>query len=225
MGLLTLERMEDRLQKILGNRGLTEPVLRDYVQLGYTEVVGHLEFESEKVCAHFLTTDGVSEYTLPENLLGVISVTRLGTTAERDRRLRRADLRNFAAMQRSTLTEVRRGAPEIWSRRRGAFLLWPTPDAEYRIDVYFYQEMPLLEEPTDTTIIPGSFDWSVICFAAYIGFAEHGEDATSDQWYQKGIIHMRSRKTDADYEQGTESLPAYFTRNERDVTSMRPLRR
>lgn len=225
MGLMTLERLEARLQKILGNRGLDELVLRDYIQLGYTEVVGHLEFESEKVCAHFLTVDGTSEYSLPEGLLGVISVTRLGNNEARDFRLRRSDLRNFAAMQRSTATEVRRGAPEIWARRRGAFLLWPTPDAEYRVDVYYYQEMPLLEAAEDTTIIPGSFDWSIICFAAYIGFSEHGEDATADQWYQKGIIHMRSRKTDADYEQGTEALPAYFTRNERDITDMRRLRR
>lgn len=220
MGLLTLADFRTRLQRIIGNRGLANPELDSYINLGYSTLAGLVEFENHKVCAIFNTTVGVYRYQPPTRMLGIIALVDNTTP----RRLRKIDLRNFAAMERDTPSGTQhRGQPRVWSRRRGAIMLWPTPDAVYQIEAYYYEDFISLSDAAHVTQAAGTWDWAVICFASYIAFAELGEDERSESWYDKGVRYARDRQKDGEWEVGSENVGFAIARTEGHISDFTAL--
>lgn len=49
------------------------------------------------------------------------------------------------------------GRPDIWTEWGGSFILYPTPDQDYTMEVYFYAVPGLVNDPTDTLTIPDKY--------------------------------------------------------------------
>lgn len=201
MGTFTLTQFRNRLQHILGNRGFSNADLDDWLNMGLSAIVGYQEFDQQKLCAFLDTVPGAYKYVMPERYLGMISIVDITNK----RRLRFTDLRNFALLEQDTTENEARGKPTKWSRRKDTIMIWPNPDGVYRIELYYYEDFPAMNDANGVSPLPRTYDYSILAYAASYAFSELDEDARSDWWLQRAIHHTRSRMTEEEYQMGTPS--------------------
>ena len=176
MGYLTLRRFRDELNLSLGgNRQGSNERLDSWINLGYFEAANVTEYEGLKMSATASTVAGQASYSLPDDLMTIISVADLSNK----RRIVNLGLRNYHLKDREV-----EGPPRFYSRRKRVVYLWPTPDAVYDWEMYYLEEICPLEEVDDVTVLPQSFDALVLSLAR-----KHAFQAIGDE--QKAIYHSQ----------------------------------
>jgi hypothetical protein len=187
MGFMTLENFRDDLESAMGDRGIGELRLARWVNFGYIDISGAIEFEMLETTSQFTTSNGNRSIPVPSNVMIVKGVR----DRSNDRLLGWIQKNEY--FRRSSLST---GQPTQWSRHGNEILLYPVPDGGYSIDV-MYQTFPtLLINDSDTTILPNMWDVAVHQLSVYYGLQTVGEEQRASLWYNRAVNYIQSRMTE-----------------------------
>jgi hypothetical protein len=215
MGALTLDRFRTLT---LANPALQrqatidKDMLTDWVNLAYFEVTGAVDFESLNRCAFINTVSTVSVYNMPVRFLGMISIQDRTTKGK----LIRTGLRNLQRM-----THDSTGYPRYWARKEGGVVLWPVPDAVYQLFAYYIAEPARLVNPTDVTVLPSTWDSSILMLTQSYGLLNFNEFEAADRLRATAFANLGSRMKDADFAEPMEG-PLNVARSWADISNLRP---
>ncbi len=200
MGALTLKQFRSLVLAnplLQGQGDIDNDLIDAWINLGYAEVTGAVEFEELTHCASLNTVDGVSEYNMPVNFAGIISIQDRTSGAK----LARISLRD---MHRKTFDE--RGYPTYYARKERGIIIWPVPDGIYSFHAYFVRDMTPLAEAGDRTVLPATWDKAVLLFAQENALRNYNMFDAADKAFMRSIQMMRSRLTSADLDEPQEGM-------------------
>lgn len=196
MGLMTLEDFRTELHEQFGARGVGNERMTLWINLGYFELCGKMEFEILQCQQYFATVDGSYVYELPDKFLGVVSIWDVTNK----KRLRKKDTSDAGLLD---VNSTNKSQPEWWMQRSNGFWLYPVPNGAYEIQIIYMKEPTKLINAIDTTILPQSWDLSVLLLAKHFGHLSFKELDQSTACYQRAMQQTIQNKTDAQWSEPT----------------------
>lgn len=182
MGLLALSQFRTELGSILGNRsGITDERLDTWINLGYEELAGTVEFE--ELDSIIVIGDYTNRFDIPE----LVRFVKGLTTGQ-------------GLLQWVPQTEFMRIADnvpgdllEYWTRIGNEIFLTPPVAATEEISVLAYMIPTPLVLATDKTVLPAGWDWPVLAFAISSAFMLLGDAEEGTAWYNRAVSFVQSR--------------------------------
>ena len=194
MGYLTLNKFRDILNISLGeSRQTGNERLDAWINLGYFDVATLTEFEGLKMVASMETVASQRSYSLPDDLISIISVADLTNK----RRMVFLGLHNYHLKDR----EVENN-PRYYARRKRVMYLWPTPASVLDVEVYYLEEPCPLQEGDDVTIFPMSYDTVVLNQARYHAFLSLGQEQKA--YFYEELVRRAIPRLSSDAEEGEQ---------------------
>lgn len=191
MGILTLNSFRDLLSTALGDRGISNNVLDGWINLAYIEVVTAENIEVVRETVTLRTAKGLNRYPLPHNHLGIVSTTDI----THNKALLRMHPRNFKALDVHAT-----GEPKYWTRIGNEFNVWPTPVGFYEIEIVYVQDVKLLEDPEDKSILPSAYDNAIYLYSVhYAKSAIEDTDEEALKWAQRANHYLSNRVDDSQF--------------------------
>lgn len=211
MGYLTLQQFRDSLNLSLGpNRQTGNERLDAWINLAYFETASETEFEGLKMSATAVTVASQASYSLPDDLMSIISVADLTN----DRRLVKLGLHNYHLKDRNV-----EGDPRYYARRKRVMYLWPTPDAVFNLEVYYLEEICPMELASDVTVFPQSYDAVVLRKAKKFAWEDLGNEQKAN--YYEAQSQRSMSRLPSDTEEADEiTAPLTVARSLSDITEM-----
>lgn len=190
MGYMTLENFRTDLQSSLGDRGHDNSALDRWINFGYLDISGAIDFETLESSSTIATTSGNADIAAPSGSL-IIKIVRDDTN---DRLL--GWLPKIEYFRRSTSDS---GEPTHWTRNENDILLHPVPDGAYDINV-IYRDLPTrLSAAGDTTVLPDMWDTAVHMLSVYHGLLASGEEERAQLWFARAVNFVQTRMSEDMY--------------------------
>jgi hypothetical protein len=203
MGLMTLADFREDLQSALGERGYANARLDRWINFGYLDLTGAVEFEVLADDEEIDTANGQNYIATPDNALIV--------TAVRDN-----DNDNILAWIPKTeylrRLQATSGDPTHWTRHKDTILLHPVPDAVIALGVYTIEPPAILALVSDTTVLPDTWDPAVFQLSVHHALLATADEQRAVAWLSRAIAYIGSRITESDYHGSREGLGASIPR-------------
>lgn len=212
MGIYQLSDFRTRMNAALGDRGHTDAELDLWINAGYFELVGAVEFERLKSIEDLSIVSGTSEYPVT----GILAIT--GITIESiSKRLIKTSVENLQGRART-----QSGRPRYWAWAEGNIVLWPTPDSNYDAVYIAINEPDRLTADADQTVLPGTWDTAIHMLGTAQAFLDLGEDQRSLYWHDRAMKYAGSRMTDAEYGAEAVSEPVQPVHGDQQLDTIYP---
>lgn len=187
MGLMTLENFRADLQSALGDKGINNPRLDNWIHFANLDLAGSVNFEDLTVRTTLPTVIAQPYVAVPDNVLIVVLVRDITN----DNLLGWLPKAEYYRRSQSTT-----GPPDNWTRDKDELLLHPVPDAIVDLLVITKGTPTKMAAPGDTTIYPDIWDPAILLLAAHHGLLALGEDQRSAAWLARAITYIQSRMTE-----------------------------
>jgi len=147
--------------------------------------------------SNFVTVDGTDKYNFPSGA-DEFSI-RLVKEQDTGRNLRYLDyeewFREFAPLINDNNTgAVDTGRPSRYTIHNQQFILWPTPDAVFTINVYFFDTFTDYDttQGASVPLIPANYHWIIRRGATWLGKDFLGDEDTPAELrkYEAGVSQM-----------------------------------
>lgn len=158
-----------------------------WINAGYLEVTGAVDFPELDDVFNVATSSGVNEYAGPTDSAGWIGVY----DESNDTLLERVTLNQLYRRDRST-----NDTPEFWTRRGDTLILSPTPDAVINERILHKITPALLDDDSDKTAIPGTWDQAIYMLAVSNGHLSFAEENRATFWRNNAVAYIQSRFTE-----------------------------
>lgn len=215
MGNYTLQQFRDRLQATLGNKGFSDLELDLWINAGYAEVHGAVQFDNAfPLLATVNILEGASEGSGMVNVASIDSVT----IDEEGVVLIQTSVENILSRQKEGR---QRGKPQYYARYGDTLLVYPVADKDYAIKVIGESSPAPLSNSTERTPFHSTWDNAVHMFAAAHAFFDLGEDERGLFWFERAVRYAGSRKTDAEMPKSNASEPVRVVHTRADLMRMR----
>lgn len=200
MGYMTLSDFRIDLQSALGDRGLHDPRLDRFINFGYLDLCGAVDFEVlEAQDVSQSTAIGNQNLNVPANAMLVrivrdTTVGRLLGWIPKVEFYRRAFTPN--------------AAPLNWTRDGAVIKLNPTPNAVDAMLIIYKKTPVLLAATTDVSVIPDIWDPAIFLLSVHHALLALGEEQRSTTWLARAISYIQSRMTENDLHENASGLGA-----------------
>jgi len=186
VGFLTLGQIKLHVKNALGGRvQSTDPRLSEWVNLGYMEVIGAIDFPELEKVRSIQTSSGRIDYAILENDVEVKIVYD---------QLAKYGLRFVKSVEffRQDLTMT--GSPKMWTRVGNSVFITPSPSDSRSVLIVTEIDVGPLVDDEDKTKIHNTWDAAVMMFAVRFALLSLNEDARSALWYNNALNYVQSRK-------------------------------
>jgi hypothetical protein len=184
MGFMTLLDFRTEIDAVLGSRVFVTARLTTWVNLGYYDVTGAIDFHELDIRDSFDTSVSDYDYSLPSGMREVLALY----DADAKYGIREVNIAEFNRQDRSVT-----GPPKTWARHGDLLYLYPTPIDVREIDVYGRIDPEPLSVDGDVTLLSGVWDAPILMFAISHGLLSLNEDARAVVWYNRGVAYMQTR--------------------------------
>lgn len=190
MGLLTGSEFSDDLQLMLGNRGFTPIQLLRWLNFGYFDVAGAIDFpELDLSTSPSLALNG-NALPVPADAM-VIKVIKDVT----------ADVKlNWLPLDEFMRPKVSSGQPIYWTRDGSTIHFRPSlgkivPAAPHSITIYYKKEPVAITSGT-RSVFARTWDVAILKLAGSHALYSLGEEARGAALYNAAIAYMQTRLTE-----------------------------
>lgn len=211
---MTLSEYRTDLQRALGNLGLTNTELDRYINHGYLDIVGGVDFSALEAVETQALTIGTREYAVPDDTLMIKMVVN--------------DTQNDI-LEFVPVTEFYRrrvvvnAAPEEWTRLGNEIQVNPPPDAADDLHIIYKVAPDELTADTDEIVIPSIWDPAVLHMAVFYGLMAKGEEDRALAYKQSAMAYIQTRITEE--EEYAHGLGTGLTQARRYARSQVPVGR
>jgi len=196
--------LKGRLRRQIGNpstEDVSDGALREHFNVAYRDLVNKYRFHLGRKICRFDTVDGVTRYTLWDDVAAILRV-RNNTT---ERKLIKLDHRRRYELTGITGPELQKGAPTHYIRYRDWIEVLPIPDGVYEIEVFFKMQIADLVDDVDVPVIPESWHQGIVRLARMIYYEEEGDEDKAiiannsfERWVARQPIEVDEEKIDFD---------------------------
>ncbi len=189
MGVMTLTNFRDDTQSALGDRGLANASLDRWINLGYLDIAGAVDFDILQ-----------EEDTTQSTVAGTVSVN-VPTGAHKVKYVRSTTGDNL--LEWVPVTELYRrsqsaGTPTVWAQRKNLILFNPIPSTVLALRIGYRKSPTALSATGDVTVLPDYWDAPIFLLAVHYGLLSRGEDQRAMVWLQRAAAYIQSRITERD---------------------------
>jgi hypothetical protein len=185
MGYMTLEEMTVELSLNLGGKAPAPDRLKLWVNFGLLNLASYILFDEFRVSTSIAILDGVTSYSYPEDMLGVVTLEIDGKRLLKARRL-------------PSYEDLDPSQPTFYLKRGDSLVLWPEPDTAYTLDLEYIKTPARLVAPGDKSPLPANWDNGIIMLATHHGFLSLGDNDVADRWLGRFLGYASSRKKEED---------------------------
>ena len=198
MGLMTLDDFQEDLQSALGDRGITDGRLNRWINAGYYDLCGAVEFEVLTNSEKYDCTSSQSFVIAPANTL----VIKLIRDMDNDLLLGWVPLVEYWRRSQGVTDE-----PTVWTRQEENVYLYPVPDGTYQL-MFITIEPPAVLTGSDKTVLPEIWDQAVFLLAGHFALLALGEEQRAIVWLGRAVTYIQSRMTEQDLQVDAGGLGA-----------------
>lgn len=193
MGQTTLAETRYRLGFVLGNVNAETSLFDTWINAGYFEVVGAVQFDKFREVIEIDFAAGTNYVEVDSILDGrVLSFSRLlDYSGEVELEYTNPDVfQQFKAAE---------GDSTLWTISGGRLRIWETPASAFTVTATAIVEPPRLSLPTDVTEIPSTWDEAIFLLSAEKALLDLGEETRAVGYANRAIAYMQSRLGDGDF--------------------------
>ncbi len=212
MGILTYERLKERLDFNLGEQAFDDKVLGEWIHDGYYDLTGAFDFAEMNRSATATINVGNDSIVVPSDL----QWPRALTNQTDDLTLIYEDQANF--LRRDLDTD---GEPQYWTRIGNTLRVWPTPLLATALRI-LYNKIPIaLTVSTDVTELLPTYDRAILWFAESSAHYDLRENAMATDILARAMNYVRSRLLPEEFQEEGVSLGLTYARQLSDVGAAR----
>ena len=199
MGYMTLANFRTDVQSALGSKGIADGRLDRWINFGYHDLAGSVDFEtleSETTTATVASTQTIAVPTGAEIIKLVKDTTNdslLGWVPKTE-------------LFRRSITPT--AVPEVWSRHGDLIYFAPVPNAIINMFIVHKNPPTRLTASGNTSTFPDIWDPAVFLLSVHHGLLALGEDQRSASWLGRAISYIGSRITEVDMHSQAAGLGA-----------------
>lgn len=196
MGLLTLADFRTDVGTALGGQGRPTFQLDRWVNQGYLDVCGAVDFDIFDDYSNIPTVNAQSYIPTPQNTVIVKAIK----DETNDRNLGWIPLAEY--LRREAIA----GQPTHFTRLKDQIKLTPVPNGVFSLLVIRKMDPNTLVAENDVTAIPATWDAAVFLLAVHHAWLALNQEARAAVWLGRAVTYMQSRMTEKDFYQGTTGL-------------------
>lgn len=189
MGIVTFGEFRADVDSALGSKGFSLSTLGRWVNYGYLDLAGSVDFEATDTDQTINTTSGVSFVTVPAEATAV----KLVKNSSADVLLEWLPKAEF--FRRLSVTT---GPPTHWTRHGSRIYLHPRPNGVIPLFVVFKRPPAPLVNSSDVTVFPSVWDPAVFMLATHHGMLATGDEVRASAWLARAMNYISSRITESD---------------------------
>lgn len=187
MGYMALSDFRTEVQSALGNRDFSDARLDRWINFGYLDLVGAIDFEELISTTPLNTQIGLTSYTIPVDDVRLIQLIQDNTNQNLLQFINKAEFYR--------LDLVTQGTPIKWTRVGDLISLNPTPSAIVQLTIVYARDADRLINVGDVTVLPDTWDAAVVLLATYHGLLAIGQEQRATQWFARAVNYIQSRVT------------------------------
>lgn len=200
MGAMTLANFQAEIQSCVGDRGSDTTRLTRWLNFGYLDVAGAIDFEEFNfIDTSQSTVIGTQSVNIPAGSM-VVQFVRNTTGNSLLAWLPRVEF------QRRPITPT--GTPTHWTTQGTKILLNPTPSAIVTLAIGYKKPPTLLAVDADATSLPDVWDPAIYMMAVHHALLALGEEQRASAWFNRAAGYIQSRMTQQDLIQDAAGLGA-----------------
>ena len=197
MGLMTLANFRTDVQSALGDKGIGNSRLDRWINFGYHDLGGSVDFEILEKDTTTATVSGTQTIAVPTDT----EIIRLIKDTTNDTLL---GWLQKAEMFRRAITPT--ATPTHWSRHGGLIYLHPVPNAIINMFIVHKEAPVILSSSGAKTVLADIWDPAVFLLAVHHGLLALGEEQRSASWLGRAISYIQSKVTEQDIQAVTPGL-------------------
>lgn len=192
---MDLNTLNDRLSDYLNDTSTARwsASTRDaYINIAYKKICNSENWPfRESLDTSITTVYGVAQYQLPADIQLPLGIWLNSIQAENK-------LENVSRLQRENFSFTSTGKPIYYFMFGGSFILYPTPDTGYNLQIEYQEKIPDLVLGTDEPIFDEDFHHLIALKAASIlkrtsGGTDDKDADNLDLQYERELIDMKAR--------------------------------
>ncbi len=189
MGLMSLDDLRTDVQSALGDKGITNSRLDRWINFGYLDLGGSVDFEILEGDTTTATSTGVQTIAVPTDteiiklIKDTTNDTLLGWIPK-------------VEMFRRSITPT--AVPINWTRHGNLIYLHPVPNGTINMFIVHKDAPAILSSGSDITVFADIWDPAVFLLAVHQGLLALGEDQRSASWLGRAISYIQSKITEVD---------------------------
>jgi len=199
MGYMTLDDYRTDVQSALGDRGFGNEKLDRWINYGYHDLAGSVDFEVLDDDETPATVAGTQTIDAPDNSM-IVKLVRDTTSDNLLGWIPKAEL-----FRRSTVTQ---GPPTSWTRHKDLIYLSPVPDAIYTLFVIFKTPPARFTVSTAVSVFPDIWDPAIFFLSVHHGLLAVGDEQRSAAWLSRAVTYIQTRMTEVDLHAEASGLGA-----------------
>jgi hypothetical protein len=199
MGYMTLDDFRLDVNSALGGQGRGTIELDRWVNLGYFDVTGAIDFDILDSYTELNTATGINEVSVPADTQ-LIKVVKDQT-----------NLNNLGYLPLSEYyrrANATTGLPRWFARQKDKLKLHPVPSGVYVLQIVTKQPPIAMAIENDVTVLPPTWDAAVFLLAMHHAWLALNNEQRAAVWLGRAVTYIQSRITDSDFRQGTTGLDA-----------------
>ena len=189
MGYMTLDDFRTDLQSALGDRGFENPRLDRWINHGYLDLAGSVDFEVLNTDASIDTVAATQTIDTPSGAM----IVQLVRDQDNDNLLGWVPKVEF--FRRSASVS---GKPTHWTRHGDLIYLYPIPDDAYEMWVPYKAAPELLAATLDVSVLPDIWDLAIFYLSAHHALVALGDEQRAASWFSRAVLYIQSRMTETD---------------------------
>lgn len=186
---LSITNYRSQLQAILGKRGYATAELDAWINMGYQDLAGVVDFPELEETSTVNTAGNTQSISAPPNVL-VIQLLKDETSDVALQWLAKPEL-----FRRKISPE---GAPKYWTRQGDLIYLSPVPDGVYAIRVFFKQAPADLGTGSSSSVFPDVWDPVILQLAAHYALMGTGQEQRGAAFLSRAVTYIQSHITEDD---------------------------
>lgn len=211
MGVDTLADYRDLLNLALGDKGQANERLDRWINAAIEELFVMLDIEGRRVCAQTPTIAGQERYLLPTNCVATLVISDLTNK----KRLTKLAIENY-----EKLDPTRTGRPKTYARVDRHLYIYPIPDGEYLMHMFYVKAPTHLSAAADVSELTSAYDRVIHLLATRNGMLDLGMDEKATVRYQTAMNVLRMIPTEEWLEsQNVTERGIEIARSESDIRS------
>jgi len=199
MGYMTLDDYRTDVQSALGDRGFGNERLDRWINFGYLDLAGSVDFEVLDDSEVVATVAATQTIDAPDNAM-IVKLVRDTTSDNLLGWNPKAEL-----FRKSMVTQ---GVPLNWTRHKDLIYLSPIPDAEYSLLVIFKTPPDRLAVSTAVSVFPDIWDPAIFQLSVHHALLAIGDEQRSASWLSRAVTYIQTRMTEADLHADASGLGA-----------------
>ena len=199
MGILTLADFRTDLQSALGDRGIGNARLDRWINFGYLDLAGSVDFATMDANTSTNTVNATQTIAVATNALFIKFIK--DTTSD-------ALLAWTPSVELFRRNITPTAQPDSWTREGDSIYLHPVPDGVYALVQYYKKPPTVLSASGDKTVFADTWDDAVYNLAVHHALLVLNEEQRATVWLARAISYIGSRITEADYHGSSAGLGA-----------------